>query len=69
MNKSIKKKPSHNSLAVNEVAKKYGVTDRYVRAAINGDRTGVIPDKLVAEYKALDKALKNTIQNHQNAVI
>jgi hypothetical protein len=61
MNKSTQKRNSYNSVAIEQVALKYGVTARYVRSALKGDRTGIIPDRLIQDYKTLSKELDSRL--------
>ena len=41
---------------------KYGVSIDYIRKSIRGDRTGIMPDKIKAEYKSLESAQKKIIE-------
>ncbi|MDV4024215.1 hypothetical protein CMT52_07680 [Elizabethkingia anophelis] len=66
IDKSTQKRNSYNSVAIEQVAKKYGVTPRYVRSSLKGDRKGIIPDRLIADYKALDSELKSTLETFKN---
>lgn len=63
MDKSTQKRNSYNSIAIEQVADKYGVTPRYVRSSLKGDRKGIIPDRLIAEYKTLDREMKKTLES------
>jgi len=56
-------KKTYNTGVVNALAVKYKVTPRYIRYCINGDRTPVYADELIAEYQKkleqVEKALKS----------
>lgn len=62
MNKSTKKTNRYNSTAVNLVAEKYGYSDRYIRACLDGTRVGIMPDQVKKDYKEAKKQLEETIK-------
>lgn len=61
MNKSTQKRNRYNSTAVNIIAEKYGYSDRYVRACLDGTRVGIMPDQVKIDYKDAVKQLKETV--------
>lgn len=71
MNKSSpKKQKTYNQVALNAVAKKYGITKRYVRECIRGDRErATISATIKKEYaqacKKVDAFIKKEI-THSN---
>jgi hypothetical protein len=56
-------KKTYNTGVVKALACKYKVTPRYIRYCLNGDRTPVYADELIADYKKkleqVEKALKS----------
>ena len=56
-------KKSFNTGVVKALACKYKVTPRYIRYCLNGDRTPVYADELIADYhkklEQVEKALKS----------
>ena len=54
MNKNIKTKPSYNQAVLIIINERYGYTLDYIRKSIRGDRVGIIPDLLKAEYNKLN---------------
>lgn len=56
-------KKSYNTRVVKALACKYTVTPRYIRYCLNGDRTPVYADELIAEYnkklEQIEKALNS----------
>ena len=61
MNKNKEKRNSYNFKVIDELSSKYDVTGRYVRMCINGDRKGIFPEKILQEYKTIDKQLTETL--------
>lgn len=72
MNKGTKKAEynQHNADAINALVEKFGLSAYYIRQSVNGNRDGVVPDKIRKEYKVLCKQLdevkKKTVQNFKN---
>lgn len=72
MNKGTKKTEynQHNVDAINALVEKFGLSAYYIRQSVNGNRDGVVPDKIRKEYKVLCKQLdevkKKTVQNFKN---
>lgn len=56
-------KKTFNSGVVKALAYKYKVTPRYIRYCLNGDRTPIYADELIAEYtkklEQVEKALNS----------
>lgn len=63
MDKETKKRNMYNEDFLNAITEKYGVSIDYIRKSIRGDRNGIMPDRIKAEYKALEKAQQNIIEN------
>lgn len=62
MNKGTKKKQNYkqyNGDAIEALVKKYDLSAYYIRQSINGNRVGIVPDKLKKEYPIICKDLEN----------
>lgn len=62
MNKPTKKRINFNEDVLDILKSKYGYSLDYIRKSLRGDRTGIMPDNLIKEYKklvALDKLIKD----------
>lgn len=61
----IIKRNSYNTLVVEKLHKKYGLSKTYIRSCINPDSTkatkGIMPDTIRKEYKALVSAVENAL--------
>lgn len=66
MGKNRKKNINYNTVAIDELVKKYGFSRDYVLKSIRGDRTGLIPTRIQDDYNQLDRASKIAIQNKAN---
>lgn len=66
MSKNRKKNIIYNTVAVEELRKRYGVTRDYVLKSIRGDRNGSIPSRIQDEYKQLERASNAAIQSKVN---
>lgn len=66
MNKITQKRNKYNTDVLNEIGKKYAITSRYVRQCITGDRVGIFPDKIKAEYKTIELKMRTTLENEIN---
>lgn len=73
MSKGTKKKADynqHNVDAINALVEKFGLSAYYIRQSINGNRSGVVPDKIKSEYKVICKQLEDaknqTVKNFKN---
>lgn len=53
MNKSNKKIQSYNEDILNVLVEKYGVTKKFIRASIRGDRTSLTSDSIKKSYTVL----------------
>ena len=58
----MKKRANLNAEILNTLKDRYGFSLDYIRKSLRGDRTGILPDKLIQEYKALDAAAKKAIE-------
>lgn len=61
MNKNKQKRNTYNHQVINELSMKYAVTPRYIRMCLSGDRKGLFPDKIINEYKGIDKRVKDLL--------
>lgn len=62
MSKPTKTKQNYNEDILIILNKKYGYSADYIRKCLRGDRTGIMPDEVVKDYKALENASKKAIQ-------
>lgn len=62
MSESKEKIKDWNNDVVKTLKKRYGYTADYIRKSVNGDRVGIIPDKLKKEYLQMAKAAKEAIE-------
>lgn len=62
MSKPTKKRTVYNTDILAKLEKRYGFTVDYIRKALRGDRVGEMPDTLKKEYKAMENAAKQAIQ-------
>lgn len=58
----MKKGANLNGQILKILQERYGFSLDYIRKSLRGDRTGILPDKLVQEYRALDAAAKKAIE-------
>jgi hypothetical protein len=58
----MKKRANLNAEIMNTLQERYGFSLDYIRKSLRGDRKGILPDKLIQEYKALDAAAKKAIE-------
>jgi signal recognition particle receptor subunit beta len=65
-NKRTNKKQNYNEEILNILETKYGYSIDYIRKCLRGDRTGIMPDEIVKEYKALHAASKKAIKRAAN---
>jgi hypothetical protein len=65
-NKTRKQYESWHQPALEAVSKKFGVSKRYIREILRGDRNATISETIKREYEKLkieiDKALENIIK-------
>lgn len=61
MNKSTTKRQNYNTQVVERIAKKWGVTTRFVRMALKGDRDSETAETIKKDYKRLVKEVNNII--------
>ncbi|PIF44887.1 hypothetical protein CLU96_1883 [Chryseobacterium sp. 52] len=62
MDKRTKKRTNYNEGILNVLKDKYGYSLNYIRMSLRGDRVGIMPDKIIKEYKALDFASTKAIE-------
>lgn len=66
MNKSNKKRTYYNQSILLVIQERYGYSLDYIRKSLRGDRIGILPDKLVEEYKKLEQEANQAINNKAN---
>ncbi|PKH50788.1 hypothetical protein CXF68_08855 [Tenacibaculum sp. Bg11-29] len=62
MNKSTNKRNKYNTLVVMQLAKKWGVTTRFVTMSLRADRESETAEKLKKEYKRLVKQVEAVLE-------
>lgn len=60
--KLTKKRNNYNDEILNAIEIEFGYSIDYIRKSIRGDRTGIMPDKIVKRYKELEIASKKAIE-------
>lgn len=63
MSKPTTKRMNFNKDILNKLKSKYGYSIDYIRKCLRKDREGIMPDKLIKEYKRLENASKIAIEN------
>lgn len=63
MRKPTTKRMNFNKDILNKLKSKYGYSIDYIRKCLRKDREGIMPDKLIKEYKRLENASKIAIEN------
>ena len=58
MSKPTKKRIKFNEDILSILEDRYGYSLDYIRKSLRGDRVGIMPDKLIREYKKLEKEHK-----------
>lgn len=70
MDKNTQKRCKYHPLAINKIAEMYGYSERYIRQILKGDRTGLMAENVLRDYKRFvkefDKATKNIVNNIVN---
>lgn len=61
MSKETKKRKNYNEVFITAISEVYGYTDDYIRKCLRGDRTGVMPDKVIADYKTMESAERKIV--------
>ena len=62
MNKPTNKKQNYNDDILKILEDKYGYSVDYIRKCLRKDRTGIMPDEIIKDYRILDKAAKTAIK-------
>lgn len=62
MSKSTKNNQSYNADILNELVKKYGVTKKFIRESIRGDRTSLTSDSIKKDYTTLLASSRRAIE-------
>jgi len=62
MNKSTNKRNKYNTLVVVQLAKKWGVTTRFVTMSLRADRESETAEELKKEYKKLVKQVEAALE-------
>lgn len=58
MDKSNQKRNSYNTTVVNQLSTKHGLTKRFIRQCLSGDRVSLTADTICREYKDLVKKVE-----------
>ncbi|MBL7881943.1 MAG: hypothetical protein JNN23_19075 [Chryseobacterium gambrini] len=66
MDKTTQKKTYYNTVILNVLHAKYGYSIDYIRKCLRGDRTGIMPDEIKAEYKKLENSAQRAIEESSN---
>lgn len=61
ISKSRKKYDAVRALVVQQLARKYEITDTYVRQIVRGDGAGELADEIQKEYRKLYQELQKTL--------
>jgi hypothetical protein len=61
MNKETKKRKNYNEVFINALFDKYGFSHDYIRKCLRKDRTGLMPDKIIADYKQMESAERKIV--------
>lgn len=67
MNKPTKKRESYNSDVIETLIKKYGVSRRYITMSLKGDRVGLLPDRIIKDYKIFKQTIDNALDEKLKA--
>ncbi len=62
MDKNKTNRNKYNHLVVNKLADKHNISKSYVRKSLKGDRTGILPDLIIKEYKELENQINNFLK-------
>lgn len=62
MNKPTKKREKYNEIVLDQLKAKYGFSKDYIRKCLRKDRVGIMPDKVIADYKTMLKSLEIKLQ-------
>lgn len=62
MSKRTKKINNYNTDIISILIKRYDYSADYIRKCLRGDRIGIMPDKIIEEYKKIEAASKTAIQ-------
>lgn len=57
MNKETKKKNNYNTEILNRLQEKYGLSLRFMRMSLSGDRSSEMSDTVKKEYKVMHAAV------------
>lgn len=63
MKESGKIRQNYNQDILEHIQRRYGFSLDYIRKALRGDRVGILPNKIIEEYKALETETRNAIAN------
>ncbi len=67
-NKPKNTKNTYNQNILKQMQERYGLSISYIRKSLRGDRIGIIPSKLIEEYKTLEKEVAATISKNKNVI-
>ena len=67
MSEKLKKRNIYNQDILEHIQSRYGFSLDYIRKSLRGDRTGILPEKIVFEYTQLEAETRKVIANY-NAI-
>ncbi len=59
----MQKKGSYNSLIVDRLKKKYGVSRRYITMSLSGDRVSETSDSIKKDYRRLSERIDQALNS------
>lgn len=63
MDKNNTNRNKYNNLIINKLAEKHNISKSYVRKSLKKDRTGILPDLIIKEYKELEIQINSLLKN------
>lgn len=58
MDKSNQKRNSYNTMVITQLSKQHGLTKRFIRQCLSGDRVSLTAETICKEYKYLVKKVE-----------
>ncbi|MDQ8012008.1 MAG: hypothetical protein REI96_06150 [Flavobacterium nitrogenifigens] len=62
MSKETKKKNNYNTEILNRINEKYGLSLRFMRMSLSGERTSEMSDVVKSEYKKMHNAVTDLLK-------
>ncbi len=63
MKDAAKKRNLYNQDILEHIQQRYGFSLDYIRKSLRGDRTGILPEKILKEYFDLETETRKAIAN------